>query len=106
MSLSKRAQARNERTIQDLIKSVPGNNICADCFAPNPGECAMGGRKSCANYPTTGWASWSVSGKSAISLYISRGDTYSFQLGIFLCMRCAALHRKYALALSFAFDHN
>ncbi|KAG9239656.1 hypothetical protein BJ875DRAFT_390960 [Amylocarpus encephaloides] len=56
-ALSKRQQARNERSLQDLIKSVPGNNICADCQARNPG-----------------WASWS--------------------LGIFLCMRCAALHRK------------
>ncbi|EKD13684.1 uncharacterized protein L3040_005692 [Drepanopeziza brunnea f. sp. 'multigermtubi'] len=56
-ALSKRQQARNERALQDLIKSVPGNNVCADCQARNPG-----------------WASWS--------------------LGIFLCMRCAALHRK------------
>ncbi|KAH6674315.1 hypothetical protein B0J14DRAFT_480528 [Halenospora varia] len=56
-SMSKRQQARNERALQDLIKTVPGNNVCADCQARNPG-----------------WASWS--------------------LGIFLCMRCAALHRK------------
>ncbi|PBP21720.1 UBA/TS-N domain-containing protein [Diplocarpon rosae] len=56
-TLSKRQQARNERSLQDLIKSVPGNNLCADCQARNPG-----------------WASWS--------------------LGIFICMRCAALHRK------------
>jgi hypothetical protein len=34
---SKRQQARNERTLQDLIKSVPGNNVCADCSARNPG---------------------------------------------------------------------
>ncbi|TVY55004.1 UBA domain-containing protein, partial [Lachnellula suecica] len=44
-ALSKRQQARNERTLQELIKSVPGNNVCADCQARNPG-----------------WASWSVSG--------------------------------------------
>jgi hypothetical protein len=36
-SLSKRQQARNERTLQELIKNVPGNNVCADCQARNPG---------------------------------------------------------------------
>ena len=56
-AITKRQQARNERALQDLIKSVPGNDRCADCSAKNPG-----------------WASWN--------------------LGIFLCMRCAALHRK------------
>ncbi|ESZ98510.1 hypothetical protein SBOR_1172 [Sclerotinia borealis F-4128] len=54
--MSKRQLARNEIALQELVKS-PGNNVCADCQARNPG-----------------WASWS--------------------LGIFLCMRCAALHRK------------
>ncbi|KAL5391301.1 hypothetical protein DPSP01_001176 [Paraphaeosphaeria sporulosa] len=61
--LNKRQQARNERTLQDLIKNVPGNSTCADCGARNPG-----------------WASWSV--------------------GIFLCMRCAALHRKLGTHIS------
>lgn len=37
-TLSKRQQARNERVLQELIKTVPGNNICADCQARNPGE--------------------------------------------------------------------
>ncbi|CAK4015969.1 UBA domain-containing 3 [Lecanosticta acicola] len=55
--ITKRQQARNERALQDLIRSVPGNDRCADCAAKNPG-----------------WASWN--------------------LGVFLCMRCAALHRK------------
>ncbi|CAK7268738.1 Protein gts1 [Sporothrix epigloea] len=54
---SKRQQARNERALQDLVQSVPGNNTCADCQTRNPA-----------------WASWN--------------------LGIFLCMRCAAIHRK------------
>ncbi|XP_014561594.1 hypothetical protein COCVIDRAFT_86491 [Bipolaris victoriae FI3] len=62
-ALNKRQQARNERTLQELIKSVPGNGNCADCGARNPG-----------------WASWS--------------------LGIFLCMRCAALHRKLGTHIS------
>ncbi|KAI9767549.1 MAG: hypothetical protein M1840_005586 [Geoglossum simile] len=61
--LSKRQQARNERALQELIKTVPGNDRCADCQARNPG-----------------WASWS--------------------LGIFLCMRCAALHRKLGTHIS------
>ncbi|KAK4500129.1 hypothetical protein PRZ48_008315 [Zasmidium cellare] len=56
-TISKRQQARNERMLQDLLRSVPGNDRCADCAAKNPG-----------------WASWN--------------------LGVFLCMRCAALHRK------------
>ena len=56
-AISKRQQARHEKALQDLIRSVPGNDRCADCSAKNPG-----------------WASWN--------------------LGIFLCMRCAALHRK------------
>ncbi|KAF2209982.1 hypothetical protein CERZMDRAFT_69777 [Cercospora zeae-maydis SCOH1-5] len=56
-AITKRQQARNERMLQDLLRTVPGNDKCADCAAKNPG-----------------WASWN--------------------LGIFLCMRCAALHRK------------
>ncbi|KAI5248746.1 ArfGap-domain-containing protein [Aureobasidium subglaciale] len=60
---SKRQQARNERMLQDLLKSVPGNDRCADCGARNPA-----------------WSSWS--------------------LGIFLCMSCAALHRKMGTHIS------
>ncbi|KAH7402046.1 hypothetical protein DE146DRAFT_452201 [Phaeosphaeria sp. MPI-PUGE-AT-0046c] len=62
-ALNKRQQARNEKALQELIKTVPGNSTCADCGAKNPG-----------------WASWS--------------------LGIFLCMRCAALHRKLGTHIS------
>ncbi|KAL2870177.1 putative GTPase activating protein for Arf [Aspergillus lucknowensis] len=61
--ISKRQQQRNERALQDLIRSVPGNDRCADCSAMNPG-----------------WASWN--------------------LGVFLCMRCAALHRKMGTHIS------
>ncbi|KAK0745199.1 hypothetical protein B0T21DRAFT_430445 [Apiosordaria backusii] len=56
-AMSKRQAARNEKVLQELVQTVPGNNFCADCSARNPS-----------------WASWS--------------------LGIFLCMRCATLHRK------------
>ncbi|KAK2810747.1 hypothetical protein FQN50_002790 [Emmonsiellopsis sp. PD_5] len=62
-ALSKRQQARNERALQELIRSVPGNDRCVDCQARNPG-----------------WASWN--------------------LGVFLCMRCAALHRKLGTHIS------
>ena len=62
-AISKRQQARHEKTLQDLIHNVPGNDRCADCSAKNPG-----------------WASWN--------------------LGIFLCMRCAALHRKLGTHIS------
>ncbi|RYC64961.1 hypothetical protein CHU98_g1270 [Xylaria longipes] len=61
--MSKRQQARNERALQDLVQSVPGNNVCADCGARNPS-----------------WASWN--------------------LGVFLCMRCAAIHRKLGTHIS------
>ncbi|KAI1116376.1 hypothetical protein F5Y14DRAFT_80906 [Nemania sp. NC0429] len=61
--MSKRQQARNERALQDLVQSVSGNNLCADCSARNPS-----------------WASWN--------------------LGIFLCMRCAAIHRKLGTHIS------
>ncbi|KAL2861868.1 hypothetical protein BJX68DRAFT_260669 [Aspergillus pseudodeflectus] len=63
IGISKRQQQRNERALQDLIRSVPGNDRCADCSAMNPG-----------------WASWN--------------------LGVFLCMRCAALHRKMGTHIS------
>ncbi|KEY71993.1 hypothetical protein S7711_00014 [Stachybotrys chartarum IBT 7711] len=62
-ALSKRQQARNEKTLQDLVRNVTGNNRCADCHALNPS-----------------WASWS--------------------LGVFLCMRCAAIHRKLGTHIS------
>ncbi|KAI1778106.1 ArfGap-domain-containing protein [Hypoxylon cercidicola] len=61
--MTKRQQARNEKLLHDLVRSVPGNNLCADCQARNPS-----------------WASWN--------------------LGIFLCMRCAAIHRKLGTHIS------
>jgi len=40
---TKRQQVRNEKALQDLVRSTPGNNVCADCGIANPS-----------------WASWSV----------------------------------------------
>ncbi|GIJ82166.1 hypothetical protein Asppvi_000671 [Aspergillus pseudoviridinutans] len=34
--VSKRQQQRNEKALQDLVRSVPGNDRCADCGAFNP----------------------------------------------------------------------
>jgi hypothetical protein len=35
--VNKRQQVRNERALQELIKTVPGNDKCAECGAKNPG---------------------------------------------------------------------
>lgn len=35
---SKREQARNEKTLTELIRTVPGNDRCADCDALTPGS--------------------------------------------------------------------
>ncbi|KAJ5579760.1 uncharacterized protein N7459_005745 [Penicillium hispanicum] len=61
--ISKRQQLRNEKALAELIRTVPGNDRCADCEALTPG-----------------WASWNM--------------------GIFLCMRCAAIHRKLGTHIS------
>lgn len=37
IGISKRHQFRNERALQELIRTVPGNDRCADCQAMNPG---------------------------------------------------------------------
>ena len=63
-AINKRQQARNERALQDLIRSVPGNDKCADCGAKNPGTSSIHNLMSgfvMLNYPLPGWASWSVS---------------------------------------------
>ncbi|KAL8741862.1 MAG: hypothetical protein Q9190_005586 [Brigantiaea leucoxantha] len=70
-SMSKRNQARNEKALQELIKTVPGNDRCADCGARNPGTSLPPILKFCL-----------------------------LQLGIFLCMRCASLHRKLGTHIS------
>ncbi|OQD70573.1 hypothetical protein PENDEC_c022G00505 [Penicillium decumbens] len=61
--ISKRQQLRHEKILAELIRTVPGNDRCADCDALTPG-----------------WASWNM--------------------GIFLCMRCATIHRKLGTHIS------
>ena len=39
--MNKRAQARNEKALQELVKTVPGNERCADCGARNPGNMSL-----------------------------------------------------------------
>ena len=39
--INKRQQVRNERALQELIKTVPGNDKCAECGAKNPGACDL-----------------------------------------------------------------
>ena len=100
-SISKRTQARNEKALQDLIKTVPGNDRCADCGARNPGTRAIMltiyeehpantnhrlGQLEC-EYPTH------------IALR-ERRLVDVVKLGIFLCMRCASLHRKLGTHIS------
>jgi hypothetical protein len=81
--LSKRQQQRNEQILQGLIKyrrfcheylfyREQGNNKCADCGAPNPS-----------------WASYNI----GISFF-RKTNTDIVLAGIFLCVRCAIIHRK------------
>jgi hypothetical protein len=36
--ISKRQQQRNEKALTELIRTVPGNDRCADCDALTPGS--------------------------------------------------------------------
>lgn len=101
-ALSKRHQARNERALQELIKSVPGNDRCADCGARNPGKDGGDLIRTLANITIIGWASWSVSEETTIAGSEDQEKVLisSSQLGIFLCMRCASLHRQLGTHIS------
>ncbi|KAM0264447.1 hypothetical protein ACHAQJ_000638 [Trichoderma viride] len=81
-ALSKRQQARNEAILQELVHSVPGNDLCADCHARNPA-----------------WASWSV--RYPFLYPFVKGPLLAIHaLGVFLCMRCATIHRKLGTHIS------
>lgn len=123
--ISKRSQARNERAIQELIRTVPGNDRCADCQARNPGmscdalvslnladksfafRVGQLERKSIPLHPRDRFGSYRTSCllTRLYSTGFIRGSGFDpipcgadrmvcVKLGIFLCMRCAALHRK------------
>jgi hypothetical protein len=101
-ALSKRQQARNERALQDLIKNVPGNNVCADCQARNPGTAHKVPLWSNANLCIAGWASWSVghantdpnasrtSAAKALLLKVFNTDDLQSSVSFFACaaLRC------------------
>ncbi|KHN96636.1 Arf GTPase activating protein [Metarhizium album ARSEF 1941] len=84
-ALSKRQQARNEKALQDLVHKVPGNNVCADCHARNPGLF---------NPPRL------ISFVVMLTDEIALAAWASWSLGVFLCMRCAAIHRKLGTHIS------
>jgi hypothetical protein len=75
-ALSKRQQARNEKLLQDLVQTAPGNNFCADCQTRNP--CMLIPRLlfrethlvRILTYLSsfTAWASWSVRDFSLVFL--------------------------------------
>lgn len=83
--LSKRQQARNEQILYSLLKYYPklpklirreaGNAKCADCRAPNPS-----------------WASYNLGMVPVTRRMLTEG--------IFLCVRCAAIHRKIGTHIS------
>lgn len=117
-ALSKRQQARNERALQDLIKTVAGNDRCADCQARNPGMFTPSALPGCCfenPYLTVGF--WYRMGQLEREYFIAvnlptclhflrllswttRSNWHYLQLGIFLCMRCATLHRKLGTHIS------
>jgi hypothetical protein len=45
--INKRQQVRNERALQELIRTVPGNDKCAECGAKNPGMTLILHQKDC-----------------------------------------------------------
>lgn len=117
-ALNKRQQARNERALQELIRTVSGNDRCADCQARNPGRrisfklCCMGGddllivtrrmgELECTftlfPIPHLAKLIWEDLLCYKLGILI---DSFWMQLGIFLCMRCATIHRKLGTHIS------
>ncbi|GKT45122.1 UBA domain-containing protein 7 [Colletotrichum spaethianum] len=96
--LSKRQQARNEKVLHDLVQSVPGNNFCADCQARNPVR-SMGLMECKRDCPLSVPPYRSGVESSGIPKYTINTDM-GIQLGVFLCMRCAAIHRKLGTHIS------
>lgn len=78
---SKATQGRHERMLLELLK-LPGNDRCADCKAKSKSTCRSMVSYRLLTHPPLDprWASYS--------------------LGIFLCIRCAGLHRKMGTHIS------
>lgn len=117
--LNKRQQARNEKALQDLVHNVPGNNMCADCQARNPGpshpqflpyryrdflsivltlfQYRLGIMECTSISPNIAFESCLPSPQlrtHPLRLGANHRLLMNKQLGIFLCMRCASIHRK------------
>jgi hypothetical protein len=77
---SKAAQNRHERKLNELLK-LPGNDKCADCQAKSKDGFERGGGKNRVLQANT--------------IFFTLDPRWSsYTLGVFLCIRCASLHRK------------
>lgn len=79
---SKATQERHERILNELVK-MPGNDLCADCGTKSKKK------KRVYKHQAT---------FAKDSLIDPRWASYS--LGIFLCIRCAGIHRKMGTHIS------
>lgn len=104
--ISKRQQLRNEKTLAELIRTVPGNDRCADCEALTPGWFRAPTHASRTLLTMPGQSQHGQAGMYAFSVTSAppctnfRTDRFPRQMGIFLCMRCAAIHRKLGTHIS------
>ncbi|KAI2189002.1 Protein gts1 [Ophidiomyces ophidiicola] len=82
-ALSKRQQARNERALQDLLKSVAGNDRCADCHARNPGKLSRGEQPTVGPPLQTNKEPLGLTGAALSSIVSSMGKLESRRLPVY-----------------------